>query len=170
MDLVQSIRKDGSRGSAAIGDNVDVENIRNSNHRENYLGHSILAPVGRSERRRDQLFWARNNAAIDVEDEEIKQERKEAQIRERRALNEHLGRPIDEGIEELINGPKPAQPVVANPNLVADDRPQRHRTREMSLERSRNDYIPRRDRDRDREDSFASERRPISRRGSFSHY
>ncbi|GME40414.1 hypothetical protein GTA08_BOTSDO08246 [Neofusicoccum parvum] len=247
MDLVQSIRKDGSRGSAAIGDNVDVENIRNSNHRENYLGHSILAPVGRSERRRDQLFWARNNAAIDVEDEEIKQERKEAQIRERRALNEHLGRPIDEGIEELINGPKPAQPVVANPNLVAvgsskdskerkerrhkhhhpsvtvatlvkivasavtviasevalhvnaatamtvsaiaaalhanvativmrasaitaDDRPQRHRTREMSLERSRNDYVPRRDRDRDREGSFASERRPISRRGSFSHY
>lgn len=31
------------RGSQAIGDNVDVEGIRSSNHRENYLGHSILA-------------------------------------------------------------------------------------------------------------------------------
>ncbi|EKG21064.1 hypothetical protein MPH_01608 [Macrophomina phaseolina MS6] len=114
MDLVQSVRKEGSRGSQAIGDNVDVEGIRSSNHRENYLGHSILAPVGRSERRRDQLFWARDKPSANVDEDELRQEFKEAQIRERRALNEALGRPIDEGVEELLN-PKPSLPAIPSP-------------------------------------------------------
>lgn len=163
------------RGAAAIGDAVDLDSIRNSNHRENYLGHSILArksislriltsqfsnlctAVGRAERRRDQLFWARDKAK-DAEEDELKIEFKEAQIRERRALNEHLGRPMDEGIEELIN-PKPAAPAMPNPVAAAapakEHKERRHKHHHRRHHRSRS---PRRhhhrshrsDRERDR--------------------
>lgn len=142
MDLVQSVRKDGSRGSQAIGDNVDVEGIRSSNHRENYLGHSILAPVGRSERRRDQMFWARDKP-FNIEDDELKKEFKEAQIRERRALNESLGRPIDEGIEELLN-PKPSLPAVPSPIPSQDTKERKERRHKHHHRRQHRSRSPRR--------------------------
>lgn len=167
------------RGSQAIGDNVDVEGIRSSNHRENYLGHSILArkssrqnlcvqlqfprllrchttflrpcltylaAVGRSERRRDQMFWARDKP-FNVEDDELKKEFKEAQIRERRALNESLGRPIDEGIEELLN-PKPSLPAVPSPIPSQDTKERKERRHKHHHRRQHRSRSPRRRRHR----------------------
>lgn len=40
MDLVQSIRKEGSRGGRA---NFSWEDVKGDEHRENYLGHSLMA-------------------------------------------------------------------------------------------------------------------------------
>lgn len=42
-EQLTSAKPSSFRGSRAIGQNVDVENIRSSTHRENFLGHSILA-------------------------------------------------------------------------------------------------------------------------------
>ena len=40
MDLVAGVRKEGSRGGR--GD-FKWEDVRDSQHRENYLGHSLMA-------------------------------------------------------------------------------------------------------------------------------
>lgn len=40
MDLVQTIRKEGSRGGR---DAFKWEDVKSSSHRENYLGHSVMA-------------------------------------------------------------------------------------------------------------------------------
>lgn len=40
MDLVQSIRKEGSRGGRG---EFKWDDVKTSNHRENYLGHSLMA-------------------------------------------------------------------------------------------------------------------------------
>ncbi len=40
MDLLASIRKEGSRGGRA---NFKWEDVQNDQHRENYLGHSLKA-------------------------------------------------------------------------------------------------------------------------------
>ncbi|OBS21892.1 hypothetical protein FPOA_08229 [Fusarium poae] len=51
MDLLSSIRKSGSRG----GVNFSWDEVANSSHRENYLGHSLKAPVGRWQKGRLEL-------------------------------------------------------------------------------------------------------------------
>lgn len=45
MDLVQTVRKEGSRGGR--GD-FKWEDVKASSHRENYLGHSLMARKCRS--------------------------------------------------------------------------------------------------------------------------
>lgn len=40
MDLLQTVRKEGSRGGRA---EFKWEDVKGSQHRENYLGHSLMA-------------------------------------------------------------------------------------------------------------------------------
>jgi hypothetical protein len=40
MDLLQTVRKEGSRGGRA---DFKWEDVRQDTHRENYLGHSVMA-------------------------------------------------------------------------------------------------------------------------------
>ncbi|KAI1168975.1 kinase phosphorylation protein-domain-containing protein [Nemania serpens] len=94
MDLVSGIRKTGSRG----GVNFNWEDVTTSAHRENYLGHSLKAPVGRWQKGRD-LTWYAKGDAIDTSsgetlEEKAARERKEELQKIKEAEEEALARAL----------------------------------------------------------------------------
>lgn len=98
MDLLSSIRKSGSRG----GVNFSWDDVSTSQHRENYLGHSLMAPVGRWQKNRDLGWYAKADDAGTTEGEtaeekrvrERKEEIKRIKEAEEDALARALGLPV----------------------------------------------------------------------------
>ncbi|RFU32230.1 hypothetical protein B7463_g4136, partial [Scytalidium lignicola] len=96
MDLLSSIRKSGSRG----GVNFSWDEVTTSQHRENYLGHSLMAPVGRWQKGKDLTWYAKaddKNTGETAEEKHVrerKEEIKRIKEAEEDALSRALGLPV----------------------------------------------------------------------------
>ncbi|KAH9882818.1 hypothetical protein J1614_000184 [Plenodomus biglobosus] len=94
MDLVQTVRKEGSRGGRA---DFKWEDVKNDAHRENYLGHSLMAPVGRWQQGRDLSWYAKgDDDSKAAEAARIAEEKRKIKQAEEDAMLVAMGLPVPE--------------------------------------------------------------------------
>lgn len=94
MDLLTTVRKEGSRGGR--GD-FKWSDVQSSGHRENYLGHSLMAPVGRWQKGRDLNWYAKGDGdeeGGETAAEKAARERKEEIKRIKEAEHDALARAL----------------------------------------------------------------------------
>ncbi|KAF8472470.1 kinase phosphorylation protein-domain-containing protein [Kalaharituber pfeilii] len=96
MDLLSSRPlREGSRGGRS---EFSWEAVKNDKDRENYLGHSLMAPVGRWQQGRDLTWYAKESQskaqAVQEEEDRRKEELRIVKEAEQEALARALGLPV----------------------------------------------------------------------------
>ncbi|WOL03498.1 multiple myeloma tumor-associated protein [Canna indica] len=81
-----------SRGGVRGGrDQFKWDDVKADKHRENYLGHSVKAPVGRWQKGKDLFWYARDKQSGSSEMDAVKEEIRRIKEEEEQAMREALG-------------------------------------------------------------------------------
>ncbi|XP_042473404.1 multiple myeloma tumor-associated protein 2 homolog [Zingiber officinale] len=81
-----------SRGGVRGGrDQFNWDDVKVDKHRENYLGHSVKAPVGRWQKGKDLSWYARDKKSASSEMDSVKEEIRRIKEEEEQAMREALG-------------------------------------------------------------------------------
>ncbi|GFF35753.1 multiple myeloma tumor-associated protein 2 homolog [Aspergillus lentulus] len=91
MDLVAGVRKEGSRGGRG---EFKWSEVKDSAHRENYLGHSLMAPVGRWQQGRDLQWYAKGETTAEEQARRDREELQRVKQAEEEAMARALGLPL----------------------------------------------------------------------------
>ncbi|RHZ58726.1 MMtag domain-containing protein [Aspergillus thermomutatus] len=91
MDLVAGVRKEGSRGGRG---EFKWSDVKDSTHRENYLGHSLMAPVGRWQQGRDLQWYAKGDITAEEQARRDREELQRVKQAEEEAMARALGLPL----------------------------------------------------------------------------
>ncbi|ORY10555.1 kinase phosphorylation protein-domain-containing protein [Clohesyomyces aquaticus] len=101
MDLVQTVRKEGSRGGRA---DFKWEDVKADAQRENYLGHSLMAPVGRWQNGRDLNWYAKgDDPDKQTAAEKLAEEKRRVREAEEDAMLAAMGLPVPERASKNAN-------------------------------------------------------------------
>jgi len=103
MDLLSGLRKgDTSRGGRA---EFSWDSVKEDKDRENYLGHSLMAPVGRWQRGKDLTWYSKANSSSSqmTAEEQRKEEIRRVKEAEQDALAAALGYPLQPRIRDDVD-------------------------------------------------------------------
>lgn len=115
MDLLATVRKEGSRGGRG---EFNWSDVQNSSRREHYLGHSLFAPVGRWAKGRDLNWYAKANGDGDGDTgEDLAQKA----ARERKDEIQRVKQAEEDALAQALGLPVP-QRNNANMELVSNKR------------------------------------------------